>query len=181
MTRVRDVMRRDVLTVSIDMSVREVARTLVSEGIGGAPVTDGDGTVLGVVSSRDVMRAAAREPEVEMANRERVPVFQPGNEEDGVVEDIPSYFRPEDISPFSWTSPVLVGDALDERMVVEVMTPTAFSVPADLRIEELAEFLVRGRIHRALVLEDGQLTGIVTSFDVLRALAGIEAGTERGN
>ena len=34
---VRDVMQRDVVTVSPDMSVREVAQTLVGECIGAAP------------------------------------------------------------------------------------------------------------------------------------------------
>ena len=47
----------------------------------------------------------------------------------------------------------------------------SFSVPPEMPIPDLCQFLVRGRIHRALVVEDGQLLGIVTSHDVLRGLA----------
>lgn len=41
----------------------------------------------------------------------------------------------------------------------------------------MASLLLRGRIHRALVMEAGKLVGIVTSVDVLRAVAedGLEA------
>ena len=149
MTHVRDVMQRDVVTLSPDMSVREVAQTLVREGIGGAPVTEEDGTVLGVVSARDVMRAAAHEPDVDVA-------FE------------------GDTPRSAFTVPSLIGDALDERTALEIMTPAAFSVRPDLPLRELAEFLVRGQIHRALVLEGERLIGIVTSFDLLRVLAGID-------
>jgi CBS domain-containing protein len=51
------------------------------------------------------------------------------------------------------------------------MTPVSFSVAPDSTVPELCEFLVRGRIHRAVVVEEGRLVGIVTSADVLRAVA----------
>jgi CBS domain-containing protein len=38
-------------------------------------------------------------------------------------------------------------------------------------VKELADFLIRGRIHRAVVVEGERLVGIVTTMDVLRALA----------
>lgn len=39
---------------------------------------------------------------------------------------------------------------------------------------EPARFLLRGRIHRALVIDDGTLVGIVSAFDVLNAVAAVE-------
>ena len=56
------------------------------------------------------------------------------------------------------------------------MTPVPFSVEPEMPLSELCELLVRGRIHRAVVVEKGQLLGIVTSVDVLRAVA--EHGVE---
>ena len=47
-------------------------------------------------------------------------------------------------------------------------------------VAELAGFPLRGGIHRALVLDGGRLAGIVTTFDVLRAVAGERRGTEVG-
>ena len=66
MITVRDVMCEDVIVVSPDTSVREIAQTLVREAIGGVPVVESDGTILGVVSASDIVRVAAREPEVEL-------------------------------------------------------------------------------------------------------------------
>ena len=51
------------------------------------------------------------------------------------------------------------------------MTPVTFSVRPQMPVDELCEFLVRGRIHRALVVEDDELVGIITSQDVLKAVA----------
>ena len=58
------------------------------------------------------------------------------------------------------------------------MTPAVFSVPSTTTVPELARLLLRGRIHRALVVDDGVLVGIVSAFDVLKAVA--EAPEEEG-
>src|SRR5690606_39513244 len=42
---------------------------------------------------------------------------------------------------------------------------------SDLTIQELAKFLLRAGIRRALVMEGGKLAGIVTATDVIRAVA----------
>lgn len=60
MTTVVDIMSTDVVTVPEDMTVRALARTLDVKGIRGAPVVRADGRVVGVVSTADVARAAAR-------------------------------------------------------------------------------------------------------------------------
>lgn len=167
MTQVRDFMHGDVVTVGPDASVREVAQTLVREAIGGVPVVDADGTVVGVVSASDIVRAAARDPEVELGFEVgRTPALEAGETEDG--EETSGFYSPEVIP--EWMRPALLGDQLDGLDAASIMTPASFFVRPDLTLAEFAEFLVRGRIHRALVLERGQLVGIATSFDALRAL-----------
>jgi len=52
--RVRDVMTTRLLTVTPETPLKELARTLVRNRIGGVPVTDGEGHVLGVVSETDL-------------------------------------------------------------------------------------------------------------------------------
>jgi CBS domain-containing protein len=52
---IAELMKRDVVTISPDASVRELVRVLRDEGIGGMPVVDGDGTAVGMVSSTDVL------------------------------------------------------------------------------------------------------------------------------
>ena len=168
MITVRDVMCEDVIVVSPDTSVREIAQTLVREAIGGVPVVESDGTILGVVSASDIVRVAAREPEVELGFApRRSPALRFGDGDD--VVQAPSFYAPEVIP--EWVRPVLLGDALDELDATAIMTPASFYVGPDVSIEEFADFLVRGRIHRALVLDKGTLIGIASSFDALRALA----------
>lgn len=169
MTQVRDIMREEVITVRPDASVREIAQTLVREAIGGVPVVHDDGSVVGVVSASDIVRATARDPEVEMGFEvQRTPPLEVDETADG--EQTASFYAPEVIP--EWIRPVLLGDQLDDLDASSIMTPATFFVRPDLPIQDFAEFLVRGRIHRALVLDGGQLVGIATSFDALRALSG---------
>jgi CBS domain-containing protein len=52
---IAELMKTDVVTISPDASVHELVRVLRDEGIGGMPVVDEDGTVVGMVSSTDVL------------------------------------------------------------------------------------------------------------------------------
>jgi CBS domain-containing protein len=56
---VRDVMTTGVVTVRPDTTYREVAALLRQHRVSGLPVTDGTGTVLGVVSVSDLLALAA--------------------------------------------------------------------------------------------------------------------------
>jgi CBS domain-containing protein len=51
----KDVLTPDVVRVTEDMEVRAVARLLGHEAITGAPVVDGEGRVVGVISQRDLL------------------------------------------------------------------------------------------------------------------------------
>ncbi|MGE0321983.1 MAG: HPP family protein [Polyangiaceae bacterium] len=51
---VSDIMTRNVLTVSPDASVQDIAWGLRIRGVSGAPVKDGEGHVLGIVSRTDL-------------------------------------------------------------------------------------------------------------------------------
>lgn len=57
MMKVRDFMVRDVITVSPENSVREVMSIFVEKKIGGVPITKKDGTLCGIVTDGDIIRA----------------------------------------------------------------------------------------------------------------------------
>lgn len=115
-----------------------------------SPVVDEKGEIMGVVSSTDVVRLAAEEDE----------------------EDPYDFFLPED-SPATGHRVLsqFPESALDTATVEDIMTPVSFTIEAGASVKDLSDFLVRGRIHRAVVVEEGRLVGIVTSNDVLRAVA----------
>jgi CBS domain-containing protein len=168
MTTVRDIMKTELIFARAGTSVDALIQLLDEEGISGVPVLDSAGRVRGVVSRTDVIRAAARAAELPAADEFWSRVGSPAS---GDEEDAAWFLAPE--------SAVLMVPAdsfptlgLDDITVDEIMTPVAFSVDPDMLVWELADFLVRGKIHRALVQEDEKLVGIVTAFDVLRVMAG---------
>jgi predicted transcriptional regulator len=57
----------------------------------------------------------------------------------------------------------------DER-VADIMTPVAFTIDPEESLADLAHFFRCGRVHRALVMEDGILLGVVTPYDAIQAL-----------
>jgi predicted transcriptional regulator len=57
---VADLMTRDVLTISPDALLKEVAATFLARGISGAPVCDAEGHVLGVIAKTDLLRGSGR-------------------------------------------------------------------------------------------------------------------------
>lgn len=59
-----DLMSRPVMTIPHSMSLSEAARLLSGSGISGAPVVDGGGQCIGVLTSADFVTWAGREGEV---------------------------------------------------------------------------------------------------------------------
>lgn len=175
MLSVKDIMRTDVVTVTTDTTARHLARLLADEEISGVPVLDGSHQLVGVVSSTDLVRLAAESSGVNVrpAGVGVDPIADPDtDEDDGTHIDPYGFFLPED-SPFNgqafleqWSD-----SEFDTVPVSDIMTPISFSVTPDTPVSELCQFLVRGRIHRAVVAAGDELVGIVTSADVLRAVA----------
>jgi CBS domain-containing protein len=56
-----DIMSTDIVKVPAATTVRALARLLQAKEISGAPVVDGTGNIIGVVSTADVARAAGSE------------------------------------------------------------------------------------------------------------------------
>ncbi|MDX1493511.1 MAG: CBS domain-containing protein [Longimicrobiales bacterium] len=177
MATVRDIMQRDVVTISIEESARSLARLLADEEISGVPVLDPNGRVVGVASTTDLVRLAAGDTEVSFSAMSLARDFdravaEMSDDPEAEAGTALGFFLPEDAPGFG---PTLFEDlpesTFDRATVADVMTPVSFSVAPDMEIPELCQYLVRGRIHRALVVDDGELLGIVTSQDVLRAVA----------
>jgi CBS domain-containing protein len=176
---VRDLMQRDVVTVTPRTTVAQLMRILSRHDITGVPVVDEGGSVVGVVSATDVM-GLAEWPEAAVASAWRADEGAPKRPAPPDAEaplTLPGepgeYFRAPDGR--AWHFPLeklpLMKARLETTPVEEIMTPATFHVRPDATLGELARFLVRSNVHRALVLEGSRLQGIVTSMDVVRAVA----------
>lgn len=138
---VRDVMRMQMVTVVPEMTVRELAHTLLDAGIRSAPVLDSAGKIVGVASQADVIspRMAA----------------SPCTHGNGSGASAPA---------------TVCACAVDGLRVRDVMGPVGPTVPPDEPLRRLVRRFVRERVQRALVVENGMLLGIVTPIDVLGAI-----------
>lgn len=61
--------------------------------------------------------------------------------------------------------------AKEGRLVQDIMTRGVISVTADTELEEVGRILVHQRIRRVLVLEQGQLLGVVSRGDLVKEVA----------
>ena len=61
--------------------------------------------------------------------------------------------------------------ALESLTVSAIMTPAAFVVTPDMPIAEVARQLHETGIRTAFVVDHGRLSGVVSAFDILRAVA----------
>jgi CBS domain-containing protein len=150
---VNDVMHREVLAVDADWSLEELAEFLVDNNISGAPVTEENGELVGVVSMTDILRHGSMPDN--------------GGETDDTHDvylyELERQLGHEELRMFH---------ARDESsaQVRDIMTPMIFKVEENTSVQEVAETMLRGRIHRVFVTRGSTLTGIVTALDMLQVI-----------
>jgi CBS domain-containing protein len=142
----RDLMSTDVESIPQWMTLPVAARMLSRAHISGAPVVDGEGHCLGVISTTDFMTWAE------------------GGEGAG---------KPQagDRSAHSaWQ--MFEGEDLPANLVRRYMTANPVTVPREMPIGELVQKMVDAHIHRVIVVdEENKPLGIITSTDILAAIA----------
>lgn len=150
--RVKDVMNPDIMTVADDMTTDELARYLTEHEISGAPVVDGQGHLIGVVSMTDIGRQMAEPSEFSSSARSEF------------YRDTPDYLSLEDLAQ----------RFVEERAVAvrDVMTPVVHQVAASAPVSQAAKMMIQHHIHRLVVTEGREPVGIITSMDLLRVVAG---------
>lgn len=146
----RDVMTPEVLAVSEDISVEELASFLIDNEVSGVVVRSEDGRPIGVVSSTDIAAAAAGN---DAAERRRGFYAEGWGDDDFDDSEIAEVEIPD-----------------DELTAGDIMTPEIFSVTADTPVSEVARLLCDSRVHRLLVTERDELVGIITTSDLLGLL-----------
>src|SRR5258706_13806979 len=65
----KDIMTRDIITVSPTMKVKDLAMTLIKNQISGAPVAAKNGKILGVVSEADILAKKGKDVKAIMSNK----------------------------------------------------------------------------------------------------------------
>jgi CBS domain-containing protein len=145
---IEDIMTRDVVTVSPTAPIHEAARLMVEHRVSGLPVVDEAGRLVGIVSEGDLILRQQRQTER--------PWWQ---------------FFFENGEQLAREYQKATGTT-----VGEVMTRPVVSISPVWGIDMAAGILQNRRIRRLPVVRDGQLVGIVSRGDLIKALTTTTAG-----
>jgi CBS domain-containing protein len=140
-----DVMVANVISVTPDVLVQDVAYILLSNRISAVPVIDDDGRLLGIVSEGDLMRRA---------------------------EAGTGRHRSWWLAMLTRTE-VLAADYVREhaRKITDVMTRNVVTATPDTSLQDIATLLEKNGIKRVPIVEGGKVVGIVSRANLLQALA----------
>jgi CBS domain-containing protein len=151
----RDVMTTEVVTVTADTKLREVALLLLNHGISAVPVLNADGAPIGMVSDGDLVTRT----ELERTGRR-----------DWWLKLLSDKSPPDDEVLEQLRSP--------DRTAGDVMASPVVTVGEATDLAEVAQLLADYKIKRVPVLKDGHVTGIVSRTDLLGVVArGASGGT----
>ena len=149
--RVSDVMTHDVACVTAEMSVLELEAVLFDHNVIGAPVLEG-ARVVGVVSMTDVL-FLLHQAELDV---QRMSAFYLGS----FSISVPSVRH-----LVTTTQPI--SGRMREWRAHDVMSTHVLGVSSSDRVETAARRMIEHGVHRLLVIDDGNLVGIVSAFDLL--------------
>jgi CBS domain-containing protein len=138
--KIKELMTEDVVAIAPETPIKQVAAILSTNHISGAPVCDRNGVVLGVISEADILR-----------------------KEEGVSAEVGG--------SFSWLLRRLDGETakVSARTAAEAMTSPAVTIRATASTAVAARLMIERRINRLPVVSNGDLVGIITRADLVRA------------
>ena len=156
----RDIMKRNVFKLEPTATIEEAVTAFQEMQIGGAPVVDRSGHLLGVISASDIARPEnMRSGQLEV-QRGDFTMGEASPDDDGSYDE-EVVFSMEDYSPG-----VVTGTTVADWMNADVVT-----VAPDASLKAVSKLLVKAHAHRVMVVERGKLVGIVSTLDVARCVA----------
>jgi CBS domain-containing protein len=143
--KVQDLMTREVTTVTPTTSLRDAAALLAETGVSGMPVVNAAGDIVGVLSEADIVVKAGGE-----VARNRL---------------------------LGWLleSDLGLEEKIRAETVGEAMTAPVVTISSTRPVHEAARLMVSENVNRLPVVEKGQLVGILTRADIVRAFTRTDA------
>lgn len=192
---VKEIMTRDVISISPKYSIKESVAVMTENGIGSLPIVDKEDKLVGIVTERDFALALAGSLTNEKVgdimvkdvitttlgtpiescskimvrnNLRRIPVV----EEDNLVgivtsTDILRFFGDKETFATMTSNSGL--DVL-KRKISEIVKPNISITEPSVKLGDLCELLAEKNIGGVPVVEDDQLVGIVTERDILNTV-----------
>jgi CBS domain-containing protein len=193
---VREIMKKDVVCLGVNDHISNAIKTMIERNIGGIPIVDDDNVVVGIVSERDFVRTVAdittsksikeymsnkvvtASPDISVGEATRTMIEKgfrriPIVKEDvllGIVtaSDIMRYLGSGEIF-----QKLMTGDVSDAFQVPlkSLILRDIIWTNSGIDIGEAAALMLKNKVGALPIIDNGELCGILTERDIIKALA----------
>jgi len=146
MLTAKDIMTKDVITVSPKAGIAHTAKILLEKGINGIPVVE-KGKLVGILCQSDLV-----------AQQKEFPLPSVFTLLDGFIPLKSTRTLEKAVQKIAATT------------VAEAMTPNPVTVTPETSIEDLAALMVDKNFHTIPVMDKGVLVGIIGKEDILKTI-----------
>lgn len=147
MLKVKEVMTKDVITVTRETTVLELAKLFTDKHISSIPVVDADGSLAGIVTETDL------------------------------VEQDKSLHIPTVISIFDWVIYLESDKKFEKELkkmtgkkVADIYSPDVVTVSPEDAVAKVADIMSSRKVNALPVVEAGRVVGIIARIDLIRAM-----------
>ena len=136
----KDMMTKDVVTISPEATLKEAGLTLKTKRISGIPVVE-NGNIVGVITITDIMK---------------------------IIEEIYRWYELEKTSTGLNLSD-LVGKERLNSQVRNTMTKSRYTLDEDRNVEAVIQLMFTKKIHTIPIMKDNKLVGVIGKRDLAYA------------
>ncbi len=147
MLTARDIMNREVITVTEESTIKELARILTSNQISGVPVLNDSGKLVGVVTESDL---------IFQTKKVHIPTM---------ITILDSVFYLENPSKMGEEMKKMAGSK-----VKDILTPSPVTVTEETPLDEIATIMSEKNFHTLPVVNNEKLVGVIGKKDIIRTL-----------
>lgn len=147
MQKARDIMTTTVISVTPETTVSELAKILATNNIGGAPVLNSSGELVGVVTESDL---------IDQKKKIHIPT---------VVTILDSVIYLENPDKMEKEIKKIAGSTVQDIYSTEPLT-----VEEETPLDEIATIMAEKNVHTLPVVKDGTLVGIIGKQDIIRTI-----------
>lgn len=146
-----EIMTPSIKAVPQSWTMEKLARFLTDNEITGSPVVDDEGEIVGIATLKDITEFRWSSSRIDPAAADLTP-----EEEQEARRLRRAIFREMGNTPVE---------------VRDIMTPIVLCVAEQTPVREIAEVMMQEHLHRIFVTNDRKITGIITTYDMLKLIS----------
>lgn len=159
----KDLMSEKVVCVKPEATVHDLIKILVKNHIHGVPVVNKEGKLVGVVSKTDIVEFDKEAGKKQKTGARSSFYVDNGGNGDGKLKKV--------------LDESVKAKDLGKTTVKDIMTARVITAQTTDTIDRLAKIMYDEKIHRVVILEKGQVAGVVSTLDVLHAVSTMGYGS----